>query len=783
MSETIQVAEEQSLGPAPRLLIEWSPRWQEFCTSIGPALSRSPRRLAGEAPHRLFPYRKIILVWLGEAIFLALVIWLPYEIERLRPHIAAQPPAHDVIYYSGDELPQTEDLGGSQTGASGRAGGQEAHHRTQTIRIARGSSLVAKVVDAPNLRIPMSKESVANLIAVRPNAGPPPSEGLKSARSTPSATAVIAPPPQLLRELTRGAPSMEAVVAPAPSVNSDTTHRTLTLDPSLIAPAPTLAHQHGRSAPSLNTNVIAPVDAELSSRNQRTAPTVSANIVPPSPSLSGNETPRTSVEAVDPAVVPPPVSAPVRDSARTAKLTLPAPAVIAPPPSTDAADLRHMPSGGPPDPSKAVVQPPPSAPNSGSFVSTIIGKIFGDSQVVPPPPSVSGDAGGVANGRSPNGGNTVAAGSNVVAPPPAVSGGSGTGSRSAASLASSGSSGVVQPPPSVSGSGTGRSGPGSSAAGNVVAPPPTLANAAGGSGQGNRGAHLGSSLDSGSVSAPAKSGGNGREAGVVVTNQPGSKVGLPSGASGNLALSPAGGDTPGLGGTGGGKGVVPGAGPGSGLAAEGPGAGKPGPGHGADPNARGGISPTAGPGGAGNATAGTPAVPGVSVSGGTTIVNLPSFGDSGSPAAAPGRSGVKSSGGGFDVSVIGTSRSGGAFNYYGLLPADSTTVFFQTPLGQAAFQYAEAAGAARNAPALASPQLLHADPLTGVSPPRLTLACTLDVYGNLKNLKILDSDHAPAVPKVMAALTRWKFRPAMRGDQAVEVVAILGFGTDTNDRY
>lgn len=781
MSETIQV-EEQSLAPAPKLLIEWSSPWREFYTSIGPAFSRSGARLAGEAPFRMFPYRKIVFVCVGEFLFLLFMIWLPDRLARLRPYIAPQPAPNNVIYYSGDELPQTEDLGGSQSGAKGRAGGQEAHHRTQTIRIARGSSLVAKVVDAPNLKIPASRDAVANLIAMRPNPGPPPSEGLKSARSAPSANAIIAPPPSVLKDLTRTAPNLDSVVAPAPSMSADPSRRTLTLDPSLIVPAPTLAQQYGRAAPSLNTNVVAPANTEVSSRSQRTAPTVSTNIVPPSPALSGNETPRTAVQAVNPSVVPPPVSAPERESTRTARLTMPAPSVIAPPP-TPAPDMRQMPTGGATDPSRNVVQPPPSAPASGSFVSSLIGKIFGDNQVVPPPPSVSGDGGGVANGRSPNGGNAVGAGPTVIAPPPAVSGGSGTGSRAGTSLASGAASGVVQPPPSVSEDATGRSSSGTALASNVVAPPPSL-NPAGGAGQGNRGAGLGSALDAGSVTAPPKTGGSGHDSGVVVTNQPGSKVGLPSGTAGNLAMSPAGGDTPGLGGTGGGKGVVPGNGPGSGLTAEGPGAGKTGAGRGAQPDARGGISPTAGPGGAGSATSGTPPVPGVSVSGGSSIVTLPSFGDSGgSNSGTPGRSATGKSNQGFDVSVIGTSRSGGAFNYYGLLPNDATSVYLQTPLGLATFQYSETTPAARNSAALTNPQLLHADPLSGVATPRLTVTCTLDVYGSLKNLKILDSDHAATVPKVVAALGKWKFRPAMRGDQPVEVVAILGFGTDTNDRY
>ena len=37
--------------------------------------------------------------------------------------------------------------------------------------------------------------------------------------------------------------------------------------------------------------------------------------------------------------------------------------------------------------------------------------------------------------------------------------------------------------------------------------------------------------------------------------------------------------------------------------------------------------------------------------------------------------------------------------------------------------------------------------------------------------------------KIMAALPRWKFRPAMRGTRPVEINAILGFNINTDDRY
>jgi len=57
VSETLQLEEVAivELHDAPRLLVEWSPRWEEFVTSIPPAFARSGAPLAGEAPHGVFP--------------------------------------------------------------------------------------------------------------------------------------------------------------------------------------------------------------------------------------------------------------------------------------------------------------------------------------------------------------------------------------------------------------------------------------------------------------------------------------------------------------------------------------------------------------------------------------------------------------------------------------------------------------------------------------------------------------------------------------------------------
>src|SRR5215472_5926773 len=223
MSETLQLEEEAVIThEPPKLIVEWSSRWDDFIGSIKPALKRSEARLAGEAPFGLIPLRIMIPSYVIEALVIFAAIAIQIRIAALAPTVLPRISAHEVIYYSGEELPRTEDLGGAQNGAHGRAGGDEAYHRTQTIKIARGASLVPRVVDAPNLRLPSSSAAVANLLAIHPDPGPPPAEGLRSSRSAPGlATAIVAPAPNVIRDYTRNGVQLDTVIAPAPSVTRD----------------------------------------------------------------------------------------------------------------------------------------------------------------------------------------------------------------------------------------------------------------------------------------------------------------------------------------------------------------------------------------------------------------------------------------------------------------------------------------------------------------------------------------------------------------------------------
>jgi TonB family protein len=843
VSEILQLEETVELHDAPKLLVEWSPRWREFVDSIRPAMARSERRLAGEAPFGLLPLRIMVPSYLLEAFLIFAAIAIQVKITQMRPFVVPRLSRHDVIYYSGDELPRTEDLGGAEAGTAGRAGGDEAHHRTQTIKIARGGSLVAKVVDAPNLKLPASRDAVANLLAIRPNPGPPPSEGLRSNRSTPNlAAALVAPPPNAVRDYTRNGVQLDAVIAPAPSVSADriltapnlsailippapnvaSEHKLVApaLAPAIVPPAPSVSRDSARTAPSLNASVVAPAPS-VARAQARSTPALAANVIPPAPGGVNRETASTPVQMNNMAVIPPPVSAPERAGIRNPKLTLQAPSVVAPPPSADVSQDQHRLAGGSiPDPSRAVVPPPPTQSGSGSFMSSLMGKIFGATEVVPPPPAVqantptrgtgasltasvvappptvsAGTAGGNPHGA--RNGMATSLGVNVVAPPPSVgvSGGTGTRTRETASGSTLGAPSVVPPPPSLSGAGggTGATGGGAGVPGgtllanNIVPPPPSVGGGFGptGSGLGREGTGLGRPLDVGAAPAPANNGGSGANAGAVITTQPGSKLGLPSGGTGALAMSPSGGDKPGLGGAGGGTSIGRGSGLGSGMNGAGTGAGKSDVGHGSDPAAHGGISPAPGSGGAGSVPSGSPTVRGVDISGGTSQINLPAFGSDSSASAppSPGHSSLKQRQA-FDVEIVATASSGGAFEpYKNLLHGEKHTIYPDTSssLGSAVMEYAEETASARGS--LAPPQSIRTNLPEGLPRARIVVTCTLDTSGNLKNVRVLEAGPADLTAKILAALRSWKFQPAMRGTQPVEVVAILGFGIDTNDRF
>ena len=740
MTEVLTVPESTTQWPEPpRLLVEWSSPWEEFKTAFRPALTRAPKALAGEAPVGIFPYRGIVVAWVLECLLLIAVIVLPDRLASFQPVPLPQHPKWDVIYYSGDELPQTADRGGAQSGKSGHAGGDQAHHRTQTIRVARGDKPSEQIVGAPNVKLPHSDSAVANLLALKPNPGPPPAEGLRSSLVAPAmpAQSPVPPSPELQSSSGRTNPALPTnVIQPAPEVSHSNTRSAPALNSAPIAPAPDVAREKMRSANPLATNVVAPAP-NVSRDKMRAVNPLANNVVAPAPQDAQRDlaSSRAPVSQTTNAVAPP-VSAPARDSATAAKLSLPAPAVIAPPPSQVSRDLN-------------------------SWGSTRSGDIR--SQPVPPPPSATGGS------LTRSGGGTLTA---QVVPPPAnmdgLSGASGSGSASGS--LSNGRADASQLGPAT-----------------VVPPPPGIGGgkALGGNGRGNKGLGTGSPLDLGTTAAPpTNAGGNAAGTGVVMSSQPGTKVGLPNSTGGGaIAMSPTGAAKAGLGGSGGGNGIGRGNGPGSGLQGEGSGAGKDGAGKGSDPNARGGISPYPGQGGAGSGTQGTPAIPGTSIQGGATQITLPSFGDGKGSVLTngPGRSSTDPHKG-FNAAVEATARSGGVFGtgYYGMLKGQNYSIYIPTSMGTAVMQYADPTSATHpSKEALTSPEPMRKELPVGLRPTRVIIACILDRSGLVKNVKVLEPGAEETTSKILVALRNWKFRPAFRGGEPVEVNAILGFGIDT----
>lgn len=641
--------------------------------------------------------------WAIEAGLLLLIIVLPGRLASLRPYEPPVLPKYDIIYFSGDELPQTEDAGGAQAGRAGRVGGHEAHHRTQTIRVARGASVREKVVDAPKLNLPPSTSTVANLLAFKPVPGPAPLEGLRPSARTPA------------------------------------------LPNEAIAPTQDAQNLKSRAIPLLSANAIPPTP-EAQRDKTRSLPPMNAAVVPPSPAAPQRDiTPMRVPGAQAVTVIPPPVSAPEQASNSHPRLTLPPQSVVAPTPTQIAREIR---------------------PSGSGFGADAL-----QSQVVPPPASV---------GSNSNTRRTLSGIGDVAVPPPVQMSGAASGTRPVPGL---GNLNVVPPPVQVDGSLQHSTGAGLTGGNTAVPPPPTLVGSLSGLGRGNRGAGLGGALDASAATAPpSNAGGSGAGTGIVVTSQPGPKIGLPGNAgTGSVAMSPSGGEKAGLGGSGGGPGIGRGTGAGSGLAGEGPGAAKEGAGLGSETTARGGISPYSGPGGAGSGTTSKPPMPGVSVRGGSNIVTLPSFGADGNGPNIVGRSSVSKDHAAPGITIVGSSRSGGAFNFYGALKGDKVyTIYIDTALGTAVMEYADPLSAAHPyAEDLTAPQPMRADVPSNLRPSRLVIACILDHSGVLRNPQVLEPGGTEMTSKVMAALSAWKFRPALRGSQPVDVNAILGFAIDT----
>ncbi|MGH9530778.1 MAG: hypothetical protein ACRD2Q_00185 [Terriglobales bacterium] len=639
---------------APHLLVLWEDPWEGFCDRLKPALSRSARALKTECDPAPLTRRGAALSLLVHAtVLLAMPVLAPWvfpaagklvlpefsfpliyyppvepppqrasvgrpatqeelaremarrkrELERKlletkqekgkqkNTEETRQEPrgSYPVQVQQSPDLPQMEDVGGAQEGRSGRSGGREAFHPTQTIRVARGPRMVERVVDAPKLNLPRSNQAVANLVAVA--AAPPP------------------PPP------------LEAAA----------------LGRRLVLP------------PELRPDVIRPAAQNLRRRNLPAVPTVGG-----------------------PAVIPPPPDVvPAKASVADPRLVVPEPTVVEPTPANVGRDVRKF--------------------ALGSAGATVAELAPGFEEGSPSGTRTTGDADNGAPDGRPDGVRAAAQGN-------------GTDPNGAPN-------------------------------GNVDA------------------------------------------SGLVISTRPGDTIGVPGGEAGSLAMSPSGSGTTGLGGSGGGTGIGVGTGPGSGTHGDGPGGGSSGIGFGSDPNARGGISPGPGPGGSGGGTSRT-GLAGVTIRGG--VVNLPSFA-TGTAPTPPGRTPAQPGRRAPDLTVVATTRSGGALNAYGLLKGPRVyTIYIPTRLGTGVMQFSERPSDIRGFQAeLTPPEPQRTDIPAGTQRSRLVVSCVMDRSGVLTNFRILEATTADLAYKMIAALKEWRFKPVLRGEEVIEVDAILGFAVGT----
>jgi len=243
-------------------------------------------------------------------------------------------------------------------------------------------------------------------------------------------------------------------------------------------------------------------------------------------------------------------------------------------------------------------------------------------------------------------------------------------------------------------------------------------------------------------------------------------------------MSPEGGARNGLGGSGDGSGIVRGNGQGRSQGGSGPGSSLADTGSGSDPFR--GRSPVQGLGGAGKGE--TDESYGVSVQGATVTVR--SFGSAlpTENVSARSRHSRVHSERTPRVTVVASSRSGGAISEYGALRGTKVySIYIATARGPAVLQYSEHSPKEQGfEDDLFAPEPINAELPSDFNSKRFVVACTIDRSGLLRNLRVLESNTSESVARMFAVLEGWRFRPALRETEPIDVDAILGFNIDTH---
>jgi hypothetical protein len=170
---------------------------------------------------------------------------------------------------------------------------------------------------------------------------------------------------------------------------------------------------------------------------------------------------------------------------------------------------------------------------------------------------------------------------------------------------------------------------------------------------------------------------------------------------------------------------------------------------------------------------------GVSITGGGTV-NLPSFAVGGTPPSIPGKMPSERERRNPAITVVATPRSGGALNLYGEMKGEKVyTIYIDTHPGVAVLQFSDPdrVNGGFNED-LTPPEPVRAD-VPSTLKDRVIVTCTMDRSGILRDLKPLPGSKTHLPESLVAALSRWRFRPVLRGADPIEVTAVLGFNVDT----
>jgi hypothetical protein len=210
----------------PRLLIPWERRGTAFLDALGPALSRSPRRLDTESGSSGVPARALFASSLFHVALVVIAAALAAIDLPALPSLTSLPPDPRVytLTYLPSLSPEVADSSGSEEGRSGAAGGTTAYHPVQVIRIARGAAQVAMVYQPPKLALPRASSGFMNLLVVPPLPVVPlpevPDVALHS-RAVPPVPVDVPPPPPRIDSIasTRAQLTLPEPVSPPPTIN------------------------------------------------------------------------------------------------------------------------------------------------------------------------------------------------------------------------------------------------------------------------------------------------------------------------------------------------------------------------------------------------------------------------------------------------------------------------------------------------------------------------------------------------------------------------------------